>query len=188
MSTKLRRIASVLAVAAGLAGSGSTPAQAGSPVIYRFHAVHNAFSGDNEICGIAADWTYTENVTIKAMTAKDITRPDLFGYGKVTGPVTETFTTAQGSITQERRFAGADVVRSYSIDGVVITWLVRLSGSIRVIDNSTGRTVASGSGIVVFREVWDTQAGTFDETVDSASGSLTDFFDSSCTAIEGVLA
>lgn len=187
MSTKLTRIATVLAVASGLGWSAATPAQAGSPVLYRFHAVHNAFSGDNEICGIGADWTYTENATIIVMTAKDITSPDLFGYGKVLGPVTETYTTEHGSVTLERRLALSDVRRSYSRDGAVITWQTRLSGSLRLVDNATGRTLTSGSGQVVFHEVWDTDAGTFDETVESASGTLTGFFDNSCAAISGVL-
>lgn len=187
MSTKLTRIATMLAVAFALAWVTATPAQADSPVLYRFHAVHNAFSGDNEICGIAADWTYTENATILVMTAKDITSPDLFGYGKVLGPVTETYTTEHGSITVERRLALADVRRSYSQDGTVITWQTRLSGSLRLVDNATGRTLTSGSGMVVLHEVWDTEAGTFDETVEFASGTLTAYFDNSCAAIAGVL-
>lgn len=187
MSTKLTRVAAVLTVASGLALGATAPAQAASPVIYRFHAVHNAFSGDNEICGIAASWTYTENATIKAMTAKDITSPDIFAYGKVLGPVTETYTTARGSVTVERRLALSDVRQSYSRDGAVITWQTKLSGSLRLIDNATGRTLTSGSGMVVFHEVWDTDAGVFDETVDSASGTMLSYFDESCAAVEAAL-
>jgi hypothetical protein len=187
MSTKLMRTATALAVATGLAWGTTAPAHGESPVLFRFHAVHNTFSGDNEICGIAADWTYTENATILVMTAKDIPDPENFAYGKVLGPVTETYTTAHGSVTVQRRLALSDVRGSFTQVASVTTWRTRFSGTIKLIDNLTGRTLTSGAGQVVFQEAYDAQTGTVDETVVSADGSLRGYFDNSCSVITAVL-